>query len=57
MANEFYLSAKSHLHPLQVEKCDSNARLVVDEDYNGESRLERIKENMQENTNLWDHRL
>ena len=22
----------SHLHPLQVENCDSNSRLVVDED-------------------------
>ena len=25
----------SHLHPLQVEKCESNSRLVVDEDFNG----------------------
>ena len=24
----------SHLHPLQVENCDSNSRLVVDEDDN-----------------------
>ena len=32
----------SHLHPLQVENCDSNSRLVVDEDDNGELRLERV---------------
>ena len=32
----------SHLHPLQVENCDSNSRLVVDED-NGKFRLERVK--------------
>ena len=24
-----------HLHPLQVENCDSNSRLVVNEDDNG----------------------
>ena len=31
------LSSKSsrHLHPLQVENCDSNSRLVVDENDNG----------------------
>ena len=33
----------SHLHPLQGENCDSNSRLVVDEDDNGEFRLERVK--------------
>ena len=41
----------SHLHPLQVENCDSNPRLVVDEDSqlvvdegdNGKGRLERVK--------------
>ena len=32
----------NHLHPLQVENCDSNSRLVVDEDDNGEFRLERV---------------
>ena len=32
-----------HLHPLQVENCDSNSRLVVDEDDNGKFRLEQIK--------------
>ena len=33
----------SHLHPLQVENCDSNSRLVVDEDDNGKFRPERVK--------------
>ena len=33
----------NHLHPLQVENCDSNSRLVVDEDDNGTLRLERVK--------------
>ena len=32
----------SHLHPLQVENCDSNSRLVVDVDDNGKVRLERV---------------
>ena len=32
-----------HLHPLQVENCVSNSRLVVDEDDNGKFRLERVK--------------
>ena len=30
------------LHPLQVENCDSNSRLVVDEDDNGKLRIERV---------------
>ena len=29
-------------HQLQVENCDSNSRLVVDEDDNGKFRLERF---------------
>ena len=33
----------NHLYPLQVENCDSNSRLVVDEDDNGKSKLERVK--------------
>ena len=33
----------SHLHPVQVENCDSNSRLVLDEDDNGNYRLERVK--------------
>ena len=32
----------NHLHSLQVENCDSNSRLVVDEDGNGKFRLERV---------------
>ena len=32
----------SHLHPLQVENCDSNSRLVVDEDDDGKVRRERV---------------
>ena len=32
----------NHHHPLQVENCDSNSRLVVDEDDHGKFRLERI---------------
>ena len=32
----------SHLHPLQVENCGSNLRLVVDADDNGKFRLERV---------------
>ena len=43
MAIFFNLSPTSnHLHPLQVENCDSNSRLVVDEDDNGKFRLERV---------------
>ena len=34
----------SHLHPLQLENCDSNSRLVVDEDDNGKLRLERVNQ-------------
>ena len=36
-------STSNHLHPLQVENCDSNSRLVVDEDDIGNFRLERVK--------------
>ena len=32
----------NHLHPLQVENCDSNSRLVVDEDDIGKCRPERV---------------
>ena len=31
----------SHLHPLQVENCVSNSRLVVNEDDNGKFRLKK----------------
>ena len=45
MAIFFNLSpTSSHLHQLQVKNCDSNSRLVVDEDDNiGKLRLERVK--------------
>ena len=33
----------NHLHPLQVENCDSNSRLVVDEDDNVKSGLKGLK--------------
>ena len=33
----------NHLHPLQVENCDSNSRLVVDEDGNYKFRSEKVK--------------
>ena len=37
----FHLApASSHRHPLQVENCDSNSRLVMDD--NGKFRLERV---------------
>ena len=43
MAIFFNFSPTSnHLHPLQVENCDSNSRLIVYEDDNGEFRLERV---------------
>ena len=39
----FILSpTSSHLHPLQVENCCSNSRLVEDEGDNGKFRTERV---------------
>ena len=38
-----FKTTSSHFHPLQVVNCDSNSRLVVDEDDNGKFRLERVK--------------
>ena len=38
-----------HLYPLQIENCDSDSRLVGDEDDNGKFRLERV------NTNISTH--
>ena len=53
MANLFNFSPKSnHLHPLQVENCDSNSRLVVDEDDNGKVRLERVDTKVKVTLNL-----
>ena len=40
----FHLSpTSSHFHPLQVDNCDSNSRLVVVEDDKSKFRLERVK--------------
>ena len=38
-----FLTTSSHPHPLQVENCGSNSRLVVDEDDYGKFRIERVK--------------
>ena len=38
-----FSTTSNHLHPLQVENCDSNLRLVEDEDDNGKFRPERVK--------------
>ena len=44
MAISFNFSPTSnHLHPLSVKNCESNSRLVVDEDDNGKFGLERVK--------------
>ena len=37
-----FTPTSSHLHPLQVVNCDSNSRLVVDEDDNGKFRPEKV---------------
>ena len=37
-----FYTTSNHFHPLQVENCDSNSRLVVDEDDNGKFRTERV---------------
>ena len=34
---------KSFFHSLQVENCDSNSRLVVDENDNGKFKIEKVK--------------
>ena len=38
-----FYTTSNHFHPLQVENCDSNSRLVVDEDDSGKFRLKRVK--------------
>ena len=40
-------TTSNHLHPLQVENCDSNSRLVVDKDDNGKFRLERVNDTVE----------
>ena len=39
-----FSSVSIHLHPLQVENCDSNSRLVVDEDDNVKSGLKGLNQ-------------
>ena len=41
-----FYTTSNHLHSLQVENCDSNSRLVVDEDDNGKFRTERVNRNI-----------
>ena len=38
-----FSTTSNHLLPLQVENCDSNSRLVVEEDDNDKFRPERVK--------------
>ena len=38
-----FKTTSNHLHPLQVDNCVSNSRLVVDEDDNDKFRLEKVK--------------
>ena len=38
-----FSTTSNHFHPLQVENCDSNSRLGVDEDDNVEFRLEHVE--------------
>ena len=45
----------SHLHPLQVDKCDSNSRLVADEDDNSTFRLEKVKSVVSQDVIQWSH--
>ena len=47
-----FKTTSNHLHPLQVENCDSNSLVVVDEDDNGKFRLERVKVLDQHCTNI-----
>ena len=39
----YFQTTSSDIHSLQVENCDSNSRLVVDEDDYSKLRLERFK--------------
>ena len=38
----YFKTTSSHLHPLQVENCESNSRRVVNEYDNGKFRIERV---------------
>ena len=45
----------SHLHPLQVENCDDNSRLLVDEDDNGNFRLEELRMHLKYIISIYIH--
>ena len=47
------LPTSSHLHPLQVENCESNSRLLVDEDDNGKLRLETVNSKKELSYNIF----
>ena len=38
-----FLPTFNDFYPIQVENCDSNSRLVLDENYNDKFRFERVK--------------
>ena len=38
-----FLTTSNHFHPLEVENCGCNSRLVLDEDDSSKIRLERVK--------------
>ena len=40
---EIFLIMGTYFHPLHINNCDSNARLVLDEDDNCKFRLKRVK--------------
>ena len=56
-----FYTTSNHLHPLQVENCDSNSRLVGDKDDNGKFRPERVKLEIasfsDEQLTFWEYRL
>ena len=53
-ASFFYLPpTSSHFHPLQAVNCESNSRLVLDEDDNGKFRLHRVKRRKQYCDEWW----
>ena len=47
-----FSSTSSHRHPLQVEHCDSNSRLVVGEDDNVKSGLKGLNNDVS-TSNEW----
>ena len=47
-----FSTTSNHFHPLQVENCDSNSRLVVGGNDNGKFRIERVKSKLSGYWNL-----